>query len=161
MKKILFIRHAKSDWGNSFLKDHDRPLNNRGEKDAKKMGARLKKKEIYPELFISSSASRALQTCQIIKEELNSTSNTEINSNIYSNGIDGILDSIYSVNDKINFLVFFGHNPTMHNIANQISKEPIHKFPTCSCILASCNIENWRSFHFNDLSVLMHDYPKK
>ena len=53
MKKLVIIRHAKSSWDDPFLNDHDRPLAERGLKDAPKMAKRLKKEKIHPieELF--------------------------------------------------------------------------------------------------------------
>ena len=159
MKKILFIRHAKSDWSNNFLSDHDRILSKKGEEDALMMAKRVKEKNLFPELFISSSAIRALTTCEIIKDELNNDLDIIINPKIYYDGINGILESIESVDDGINFIAIFGHNPTMHSIANQISSNPIYNFPTCSIMLSSSNIEKWKEFNFDITHFLIHDFP--
>lgn len=59
MKKIIFIRHAKSGWKDFSLDDIDRPLNNRGKKDAPFMGQQLKARGIQPDLILSSPAKRA------------------------------------------------------------------------------------------------------
>ena len=67
MKKILFIRHANSPIGNYKLIDHDRPLSNQGISEAEMMSGRLLKKQIIPEKFISSSATRAHSTAEIMK----------------------------------------------------------------------------------------------
>ena len=44
-KQLILIRHAKSDWGNPGLDDFDRPLNERGKKDAPVMAQRLRNKK--------------------------------------------------------------------------------------------------------------------
>lgn len=46
MKTLILLRHAKSSWDFPDLSDHDRPLNNRGKKDAPLMAEVLKKKNI-------------------------------------------------------------------------------------------------------------------
>ena len=160
MKKILFIRHAKSNWSTNSLSDHNRTLSKKGEKNALLMAKRLKKNSIFPELFISSSAVRALSTCKIIKDELNNDLDIIIDSRIYHNGAKGILESIESIDNHINSIAIFGHNPTMHSIANQISNKPIYKFPTCAAILSLSNIDKWKDFHFDIGDFLMYDFPK-
>ena len=70
MKKLFLIRHAKSSWEDFNLDDFDRPLNNRGEKDAPFMGKLLKKKKPKPDLIISSPALRTKLTAQIMAKEI-------------------------------------------------------------------------------------------
>ena len=53
------MRHAKSSWGVPTMPDHDRPLNNRGKKDAPRMGKLLKENNLIPDIIISSTARRA------------------------------------------------------------------------------------------------------
>ncbi len=59
MKRVYFIRHAKSDWSDFLLDDFDRPLNKRGKKNAPLMGQYFKDENIYPDVFFSSPAKRA------------------------------------------------------------------------------------------------------
>src|SRR5437870_1380458 len=68
MKKLLLIRHAKSSWDEITQKDFDRPLNDRGHKDAPKIAKRLLKKDISIDAFISSPAVRALTTAEYFAE---------------------------------------------------------------------------------------------
>jgi phosphohistidine phosphatase SixA len=46
MKTLFLIRHAKSSWDNTALPDKDRPLGDRGRRDAPKMGKRLAKRDV-------------------------------------------------------------------------------------------------------------------
>ena len=63
-KRLILIRHAKSDWGNPSVRDFDRPLNKRGNANAPEMGQRMVSQNIYPELIVSSPALRALTTAK-------------------------------------------------------------------------------------------------
>ena len=65
MKTLLLIRHAKSDWGDPGLDDIDRPLSERGKRDAPAMAHRLLDKKIKINGFISSPAKRATRTAKI------------------------------------------------------------------------------------------------
>ena len=70
MKTLFLVRHAKSSRDDPSLPDRDRPLDDRGKQDAPKMGRRLAKRDVKPELLLSSPALRALTTAQLIAEEV-------------------------------------------------------------------------------------------
>ena len=69
MKQLFLIRHAKSSWDSPTLKDIDRPLNERGKKDAPSMAKRLASQKIKLDALFSSNANRALSTAQCFAEE--------------------------------------------------------------------------------------------
>ena len=64
-KTLLIIRHAKSSWDIGTLTDFERPLNERGKRDAPEMAARLKKRNIKIDAFVSSPAKRAKKTAEL------------------------------------------------------------------------------------------------
>jgi len=66
MKSVLVLRHGKSTWKHLELADHDRPLNERGKRDAPLMGRLLKKEDLVPEIIISSTARRARSTAEAV-----------------------------------------------------------------------------------------------
>src|SRR6478609_11479704 len=71
MKKLYLIRHAKSSWDNIEMDDFDRPLNDRGEKDAPHMAKLLKHRDVVPDRMITSPANRALSTCRAFAKVFN------------------------------------------------------------------------------------------
>ena len=70
MKTVILVRHAKSSWKDSSLKDYDRPLNKRGKRDAPFMGKKIREREILPDLILSSPAKRARKTAIRVAEEI-------------------------------------------------------------------------------------------
>lgn len=62
MRQLILVRHAKSDWGDASLTDHDRPLNARGRQNAPMMAERLAETEPAAPRIISSTALRARTT---------------------------------------------------------------------------------------------------
>ncbi len=69
MKTIILVRHAKSSWDDFSLKDEERPLTDRGKKNAPEMARRLLKKDIPIDAILSSPAKRARSTAEYFAKE--------------------------------------------------------------------------------------------
>ena len=158
MKYLLINRHAKSPWLNLNISDHDRELNDRGFKDASDMGKRLFKKNISFDLMLTSSAARALVTCQLIASEIRyPIEKIEINSAIYGADIVGLKNIIKNTPNSIQSLAVFGHNPTLHGISEELHKKNILKFPTCSMLYVSFDTSEWREcFESENKSIFFY-----
>src|SRR5947199_872234 len=95
MKTLFLIRHAKSSWTDPALPDKDRPLGNRGRRDAPKMGKRLAKRDVKPDLILSSPARRALKTAEIIAKKLDyKRKNIVVEDRLYSGAVHDLLNVI-------------------------------------------------------------------
>ncbi|HAV26276.1 MAG TPA: hypothetical protein DCX01_08860, partial [Bacteroidetes bacterium] len=70
MKRVILMRHAKSDWSNAGQTDHQRTLNDRGRKDTPQIVQKIKDYGILPELILVSDAERTRETWQILSEIL-------------------------------------------------------------------------------------------
>ena len=70
MKRLILVRHAKSDWSLPGQEDWDRPLNVRGQRDAPDMARRLRSRRLKPDRILSSPAVRALTTATVMAREL-------------------------------------------------------------------------------------------
>jgi phosphohistidine phosphatase len=68
MKTLLVLRHAKSSWNDSALDDHERPLHERGLRDAPRMGALVREHGLRPDVVLSSDAVRARLTAEAVAE---------------------------------------------------------------------------------------------
>lgn len=162
MKTLYLIRHAKSSWEYPELTDHDRPLNKRGKRDAPKMGKRLQKRAVMPDLIISSTANRALTTCEIIADTIGySKARIVADRNVYHAGCDTLLRVVNNVNDHFTSLMLVGHNPGFTDFANQLSGMGIGNLPTCGVFACSFSTESWRHVMFGEGTLLFYDYPKK
>jgi phosphohistidine phosphatase len=112
MKNLLVMRHAKSDWGASFEADHDRPLALRGEKAARRIGRFLSENGSAPQLIISSTAKRAHSTAVLACEAGSWGCQIRTDSNLYSAGIEDVLDVVAGVDADVASLLIAGHEPT-------------------------------------------------
>ena len=122
MKTLVLVRHAKSAWGDPTLADHDRPLNDRGRRDAPEMGRRIRERGIAPDAIISSTAVRARSTAEAIAEQVGAAPGILT--------LDTILDVIAELDDDLTTAVVVAHDPGMSDLAHRISGEIDH-MPTC------------------------------
>jgi phosphohistidine phosphatase len=162
-EKVLFInRHAKSSWDFPDRDDIDRPLSERGLVNAYDMAGRMKKRGDMPEHIISSPANRALHTAVIFARELRFPFNRlKVNEEVYMSGEDSILKIIMELNDKIDSVMIFGHNPDFTNLANYFIKDQIYNIPTCGLVRINFEVTEWKKISRSNLSDYLFDYPKK
>ena len=159
MKKLLLVRHAKSSWEDFSQSDHNRPLNKRGLADAPVMGQRIAKKQIAPELIVSSTAHRAEATAKIIATELQLLDSIITNANIYEAGIGNLMEVIFGLDDELNLVMLVGHNPGFTMLVNYLQDDRhIDNMQTCATALLSFDIDSWADVKAGKL--LDYDYPK-
>ena len=112
MKTILLLRHGKSDWDADYIGDHSRPLAERGEKGARKMGRFLTTARVSPDRALSSTAERARQTLAIAAEAGGWTGPARITDALYEATPQSILAEIQTEDDAAQTLIVVGHEPT-------------------------------------------------
>lgn len=162
MKQLTIVRHAKSSWKDPGLADHDRPLNKRGERDAPVMGDRLAARGYRPQLVISSSANRALTTAMAIADAVGYPANEiVVDERIYGIGVDRLITLVQEVEDTVDNVMVFGHNPTMTEIIGHLSSVPLDNLPTCGVARLVFGFDTWAGLG-DELAVEVDiDYPKK
>lgn len=162
MKTLYLVRHAKSSWEDAGLSDHDRPLNQRGERDAPQMGKRLKKRKPQPEVIISSSAVRAKTTAKALAKEIGfSKSDVTIDERIYGAGPKDIVSIIHEMDNKIDCTMLVGHNPTFTDLVNTLGHCNIDNIPTCGMAVLTFSVDSWKDVKNGKGELLDFDYPKK
>ena len=165
MKKLYIVRHAKSSWASSEMADFDRPLNDRGEKDAPHMAKVLKQRKVFPDRMISSPAVRALKTCKEFAKVLDFDKHHIMTvDRLYHASSDIWLSVLRSLKehpgDKEDVALVFGHNPGITEFANDLLNMEIDNIPTCGIISASLNIEHWAAISVGCGRMDSFDYPK-
>jgi phosphohistidine phosphatase len=161
MKTLYVVRHAKSSWENPLLDDFSRPLNERGKKDAPRMGKRLKEKKTVIDLVLSSSARRALATAQRIAEVLNyGKDKIKSNPDLYHASPQKIFEVVKNVKDKYNSLLLVGHNPGLTEFVNELMNQRIDNMPTCGVAACELDVVSWKEVKRGNGKLLFYDYPK-
>jgi len=162
MSKILFlVRHAKSSWDDPSLSDFERPLNERGKKDAPEMAKRLHGKKIRIDAFVSSPAKRARQTCKYFTKEFDpKKKNTVQEPRLYEAGEESFYEVIEGFKNKWDSVAIFSHNPGITSFANSLTETHVDDMPTCSVFALKVDAEKWADFRTARKEFLFFDYPK-
>ena len=161
-RTLILVRHAKSSWKHEGLSDFERPLNNRGFKNAPEMGRRLVDENLSIETIISSPALRAITTAELIAEELAfNIQKIEQNEQIYEASLTTLIDFVRGIDNNSHRVMLVGHNPGFTVLCNYLSDARIDNMPTCSIAQIHFDIDRWDSISEHAGSLVGFDYPKK
>lgn len=160
-KTLILVRHAKSDWGNLNLSDFDRPLNERGLRDAPRMAHHLIEKGIAIDAFIASPAKRAKKTAQIFSTTYKRDKNAIIyHTELYLAPPTVFFDVISRTDNQYNSIAVFSHNNGLTEFANLLTNTRIDDLPTCGVFAVTVATDNWANILHADKHFLFCDYPK-
>lgn len=162
MKTLYLMRHAKSSWSFDDLSDQERPLNDRGRDDAPRMGQALARRDIHPDLVVSSPAVRALSTAVLVARELKyANDKIKVEPDIYEADLATLLAVIHALPDAADSVLLTGHNPTITDVANQLSPSPLSgEMPTAGILCLRFQAEQWAQVQRANAEFYFFDYPK-
>lgn len=161
MKTLIVTRHAKSDWGNLSQQDFDRPLSERGERDAPMMGKRLAVRGIMPDLILSSSARRAEQTALLIATAITYPANKiEMTSALYHASALKMIQLVEALDDHHQTVMIVCHNPGITHFVNLHAGIFTDNVPTCGMTAFDIEANTWKDFEMAEKKFSFYDYPK-
>ncbi|MDR2206096.1 MAG: histidine phosphatase family protein [Flavobacteriaceae bacterium] len=147
MKQLILVRHAKSDWTHN-VPDFERPLNNRGHKDASKMAKLLFDQNIAIDKFVSSPAKRALTTAKYFAETYKNP-NIKESENLYNPSFKNFEEVISNLDNRFSSVAIFSHNFGISEFASFLAEETIN-LPTCGIAVFQIDCNEWDSFKTAD-----------
>ncbi len=161
MRSLYLIRHAKSSWEHPGLRDFERPLNNRGLRDAPLMAALMKRLGVEPSMLISSPAKRAWSTACIFAEAYGLTpADIQQALDLYECRPQDVLQVASTLPETAHVVFLFGHNPALTEFANRFAADPIDNIPTCGVVRIDSTAPDWASFYDNNARVADAWFPK-
>jgi phosphohistidine phosphatase len=120
MKRLLVMRHGKSDWGGD-APDHERPLNERGRASARIMGKVLSRMGQVPQLVYSSTALRARSTVELASRAGHWSTDIELVEDLYGSSPGTVLDIVARAARATRFLMIVGHQPTWGDLIEELT----------------------------------------
>jgi len=161
-RQLTLLRHAKSSWDDAGMRDRDRPLNERGERDAPAMGRRLAKRGARPTLILTSPAVRARRTAQIVAREIGYPQEfIQREDDLYLASPDGIVDVVARQDSSFRDLVICGHNPGLTELANRLTGAGIDNVPTTGVVVIGLELASWSDLDGATGELLLFDYPRR
>lgn len=142
MKRLILMRHAKSDWDHPDLEDHERPLNQRGQRSATALGDWLRSNNYVPDQALVSFAERTQETFT----RLNLGLDVEVKERLYLASPDMMYDHLLQATGDT--VLMIAHNPGSAYFAEGLlTKAPDHSrfndYPTGATLVADFDIAHW------------------
>lgn len=160
MKTLILVRHAKSSWDDPALSDEDRPLNERGKRNASKMGKRLTKRDVKVELILSSPAKRAIKTAYLLADALEYRhKDIVVDARLYPGTVNELRNVIYDLGKKLHRVMVISHHPALSMLARRFASDIAH-MPTCAVAEFEFNAETWPDVRKATLKTASLDLPK-
>ena len=119
--RIHLLRHTKSSWDVTDLRDHDRPLAPRGRRAAERLRSHLEAAGVAPQLVLCSSATRALQTWEGIRDGLPPETRVEVSGDLYDADAGSLLVRLNHLPETVGSVLVIGHNPALEELALGLS----------------------------------------
>lgn len=140
---LTLLRHAKSSWKNQHQSDHERPLNNRGNRDAPDMAARLVQRDSIPSLILCSSAQRTRDTAAHLLEVFGEPSpDIHYVDALYLASPGTMLELLEQVADNIDHVMVIAHNPGIEDLSAELQGGLPDIMPTAAIRQFSCHSIN-------------------
>jgi len=142
MKTLILLRHAKSSWKDTSVRDFDRPLNQRGLKSAPAVGKLMKKRKLQPDLVLSSPAERARQTTELVLAEAGLEIEVRHDERIYEATVARLVEVVAQIEDEANVAMLVGHNPGLEELLAALTGTA-RSMPTAALACIELDIEKW------------------
>ncbi len=156
MKRLLLLRHAKTVPAGPGADDHERELLPRGREDAPRLGRYIHAEGYTPDLILSSTARRTVETVELVTEAFSGTQRIDYMEALYLAEPEIVLSIVRLAPDKMKTVLVVGHNPGLELVAAALAREPVkrkerdrfdlieEKFPTAALAVLDFDITRWR-----------------
>ncbi len=159
-RKLLLMRHAKSNWAVPNQPDYERTLNARGVSASVLMAERLVLAKVNIDTIITSTAVRASQTAYIISQHLG-IEDLIYRSELYHAPPATINEVIYSLDNNIKSALIVCHNPGITDWANNQCGVITSNMPTASIVAISFESDDWHNYDNATKKLIFYDKPKR
>ncbi|WP_440911912.1 phosphohistidine phosphatase SixA [Candidatus Pelagibacter sp.] len=164
MLELYVMRHAKSSWDNLQLPDHDRPLSDRGKRNAKKICEFFVKKQIKFDLVLVSSSIRTKKTLKILQKKLEKPKKIITSKSLYLANENKIALKIKKIKKDYKKVLLINHEPAVTNLVNYLVKNKEnslfklmnYKFSTAAFAKIVFDLDNWSKI--NDRTGLLKNF---
>ena len=172
MRRLMLLRHAKTEHDSPSGRDQDRRLDNRGRHDAAEIGGWIGRHPPFPDLVLVSQAIRAHQTWEIAWEAMKDLApepQVEPMPELYSADASELLQIIRTASESDpHRLLLVGHNPGMHELALALAGSGDHagrraladNLPTSGLAIFDFAIDDWADVAFRRGKLVLFISPK-
>ena len=144
MKTLLILRHAKTQ-SDAPAGDHARELTDRGHRNAATVGAHIHNLIGTPDAIITSDATRAQQTAEIVAAAVDFAAPLTVEPQIYGADLDTLLAAVRRIPNEDQTAIIVGHNPGFEELAATLASnsEQGVRLPTTGLAVLEFDVERW------------------
>lgn len=142
MRVLLVMRHAKSSRDDPSLADHDRPLNDRGRRDAPLAGAHLAEAGLVPQRILASSALRARQTAQGVADAAGYRGSIAYLDELYAAAPPAYVTALRGLPPDVATALIVGHNPGVEDLVQLLTGRAV-EMPTAALAHLTLDVDLW------------------
>ena len=141
LRRLILLRHTKSDWESGADTDHARPLNARGRRDAPRVAAKLVELGWLPAVVISSDAVRTRETWALMKDAFDGVE-AAFTEDLYLGDLAAIRTAAAAVGPTARCLMLIGHNPGWEDAASTLAQRGV-SLTTCNAAMLTVEADTW------------------
>lgn len=166
MPRLILMRHAKSSWDAPPRDDFDRPLADRGRKDAVTIARTLAARRLLPQRVLASSARRTRDTLAAMLPFLDVDTEIRLSRDLYLSSEDHYIDAVRAHGNGTRTLLVLGHNPTMHDLALLLAGSGAERdalkdgFPTAAVAVIDFAFQRWTSLEPGEGELVAYFSPR-
>jgi phosphohistidine phosphatase len=149
--RLMLLRHAKAEKGESGMPDRDRRLNARGRDDAARIAAHMEAHALLPDRVLVSSARRTRETWEHMVSAFAAAPPVAFEDRLYESGTETILTAIKATDRSASALLVIGHNPGLCDTARLLLSHrggDTHQLddglPTAGLVVIDFAGDDWR-----------------
>ncbi len=160
MRTLVLMRHAKSDWKQPGLSDHDRPLNARGKLAAPAMGRHARDAGLTVDVILASSAVRVQETIGLLRQVWAGTAELLTSRSLYLASPQQIMQEVKSLPDSWQSALVVAHNPGVSALASMLASQAL-EMPTAAMAVFRFNTDSWQTTFTSATAELIEFWKPK
>jgi phosphohistidine phosphatase len=148
VKQLHLIRHAKSSWDCPSLGDHQRSLNERGQRASVLMGAAMSMHLKHTPAIFVSSVVRAQHTFKgfVTGWPALERAKSTTDDRLYTFDVHDLTAWLSEADDRLDHMAVIGHNPALSALARLLYPQLTRsRLPTAAWLWLSFDNVSWRS----------------
>jgi phosphohistidine phosphatase len=159
MKELILVRHGKSSWDYD-VQDADRPLKERGIRDAHLVAEKVAPRLRDVDAVFSSPAIRALHTCMILMREVGiPLDKLRIEKELYDFSGNSVRKFVHGAGDHLGKIMLFGHNHALTHLVNDWGSKYVDNVPTTGLTYLAFDAGKWSEVTFGETKMMV--FPKQ
>jgi phosphohistidine phosphatase len=150
MRRLMLLRHAKTERAEPGQRDRDRVLTKRGRADAAVIGAYMAHHGLTPDLALVSPAKRTQETWALLAEAFDKAPRSVNEEHLYNANSEALI-AVIGATRGAHCLLVVGHNPSLHDVAVQLAvsgdaaarAQLAEKLPTSGLVVIDLAFDDW------------------